>query len=66
MKKERTEKSTEPLLDIKELAEEMNLTVSFLTKAYREYGLPYFQLGSLIRFRISKVEAWLRAHERSA
>lgn len=66
MKREQKEKSTEPLLDIKELADEMNLTVSFLKKAYREYGLPYFQLGSSIRFRMSKVEAWLRQHEKSA
>jgi excisionase family DNA binding protein len=52
--------SIEPLVDIKELSEATGLKVSFIEDAKTDKGLPFYELGRSIRYRISEVEVWIQ------
>ena len=45
-----------------ELAQQLGLSQSFISKLMAEEGLPYFKIGRAVRFRVGEVVSWL--HER--
>lgn len=50
----------EKFVSMKDLVEEFGLTLSFVKKAKREYGLPFYKIGKrLIRFKLSEVKLWM-------
>lgn len=49
----------EILIDKIELAERLNVSVSFINKLMAEEGLPYKKLGRSVRFKMNEVAAWL-------
>lgn len=47
------------LVNKKQLAEQLEISQSYINKLMAEEGLPYFKLGRSVRFRISEVAEWL-------
>lgn len=56
---------SERLITKAELAEETGLKVSFIEKAMREYGMPSFKLGAMVRFKLSEVENWVEKRRKN-
>lgn len=63
---EKKAKEIEPLLGYEDISKMTGLTVAFLTKARREYGLPSFKLGGSVKFRLSEVEKWINDRKQTA
>ena len=54
----------EPLLGFQEIAKLTGLSVPFLNKAKREYGLPHFKLGGSVKFKPSEVFRWIEGRKK--
>ncbi len=52
--------SNERLMSIQELATATKLSKWFLYRATSR-GMPYFRAGKALRFRLSEIEAWMKA-----
>ena len=50
----------ERLIDEKELAELIGMSLAFIVKARREYNLPYYKFGRSVRFKPSEVFEWTK------
>ncbi len=50
----------EPLVDIKQLSEATGLKENFIEVAKEGKGLPFYEMGRLVRYRISEVEVWIQ------
>lgn len=54
----------EGLIDSKELAGLLKVSVSFVNRSRRLYGMPHYKYDkghrSPVRFRLSEVEGWLK------
>ena len=66
MKKVSEKGLSERLLGKKELAEETGLTVRYIETAMKNYSLPYFKIGKMIKFKISDFEQWLQKRRKVA
>lgn len=55
----------EYLLTIRELADILRCTPKHILVLRNSYGLPYLQIGGLVRFRRSDVDEWLEDFEHS-
>ena len=53
------------IMNCKQVAEMLDVSLPTLRKAVREQGLPCVKIGSNIRFRLEAVEAWMRQQEES-
>ena len=51
--------SSPDVMDIKQLAEYLKGSESWLYKHYKEEGIPYFLLGTNLRFRKDEVDEWV-------
>ena len=49
---------SEKFLSSEELAERKGLSVSYIKKAAKQYGLPHYKFGRLLKFKESEFEAW--------
>ena len=56
----RMEMKTEPLIDINELAQALNIGVHWIRKHKSVSGLPFYKLGSSVKFRLSEVDQWIK------
>lgn len=56
----------EQLVPIREVAQVLGLSVSWVEKAIRKHGLPSYKIGGTRKFRLSEVEAWLLEHREAA
>ena len=52
--------TTEPLLDVHEVAARLNITVRHVRRLVAERRIPYLKVGSLLRFDPTEINAWLR------
>ena len=52
--------TSEPLLDIHEVAARLNITVRHVRRLVAERRIPYLKVGSLLRFDPAEINAWLR------
>ena len=52
--------TTEPLLDVHEVAARLNITVRHVRRLVAERRIPYLKVGSLLRFDPVEINAWLR------
>jgi predicted DNA-binding transcriptional regulator AlpA len=60
-----TEKFSEALLEPREAAAFLKLSLSWLAKArQRREGPPYIKLGRSVRYNPSALSEWLQAHQR--
>ncbi len=50
---------TERLLDAREVAERLNVPVSWVRESTRSGCMPHVRLGRYVRFELAEVEAWL-------
>lgn len=57
--KKTSTKRTEALISIGEMSEAFGMTASFIRKAVKQYGLPYYKIGRMLKFRVSEIEVWL-------
>lgn len=51
------------MLDVKELSEYLNISVSLVRKLVRNGELPHNRLGAKILFSKSKIDRWLLDHQ---
>ena len=51
------------MLDVKELSEYLNISVSIVRKLVRNGELPHNRLGAKILFSKSKIDRWLLDHQ---
>lgn len=49
----------EKLISAKEVAEILGLSEKTVKAKHKRLGLPYYKVASLVRFRLSEIEAWL-------
>jgi excisionase family DNA binding protein len=54
----------ENLVDKKQLAKLMSLSVSYIDKMMAQEGLPHFKIGRAVRYRFSEVTAFLERRKR--
>jgi excisionase family DNA binding protein len=54
----------EPLITTRQLAELWCQTPRWVLRMVKEQGLPHYELGGALRYRISEVEGWLQQHHR--
>ena len=52
----------EPLVTTRQLAELWCQTPRWVLRMAKEQGLPHYELGGALRYRVSEVEAWLQQH----
>jgi predicted DNA-binding transcriptional regulator AlpA len=52
----------EPLITTRQLAELWCQTPRWVLRMVNEQGLPHFELGGALRYRVSETEAWLQQH----
>lgn len=52
---------TEPLLDVVEASELLNVRASWLREAVRTRRVPHLKLGKHVRFERAELETWARA-----
>jgi excisionase family DNA binding protein len=52
----------EPLITTRQLAELWCQTPRWVLRMVKEQGLPHYELGGALRYRVSEVEAWLQQH----
>lgn len=50
----------EPLVSTEDLEKLFGLSKDSLDKARKELGLPFYNIGRLVKFRASEVERWLK------
>ncbi len=56
----------EPLITTRQLAELWCQTPRWVLRMATEQGLPHYELGGALRYRVSEVEAWLQQHHGAA
>jgi excisionase family DNA binding protein len=56
----------EQLVPIREVAQVLGLSVSWVEKAVVKHGLPSYKIGGSRKFRLSEVETWLAEHREGA
>ncbi len=56
----------EPLLDFEDISPACGLKVSFIKKAIREYGFPFYRIGRRVKFRASEVEVWIKQRKQAS
>ena len=54
------EKKIEKMIDKITLSEQLGMSLRYIDKAMREYDLPYYKIGSNVRFRVSEIEKWIK------
>lgn len=59
-KRKKNESGPEPLLTCEQLSQIIGITEPMLGKLRREAGFPHYKIGSMVRFRLSEVEEWLK------
>lgn len=52
-------KTIEPLLSIEEIQELTGLSRPSIDRAKKDGGLPWYKIGSRVKFRQSEVEKWI-------
>lgn len=63
---EPTEKDRlQPLLDKKDLAKLLKLSISRVSYEVHKENIPFFKIGRSVRFKLSDIEQWIatKAHE---
>lgn len=56
----------EPLLNRKQLAKALNMSVRWVSYQQADHGLPFRRLGGGVRYKLSDVMAWLDAQQEQA
>lgn len=54
------EPKMEKTIGKKELSEQLGMCVRSIDRAMKEGGLPYYKIGSAVKFRVSEVEKWMK------
>jgi excisionase family DNA binding protein len=49
----------EKLVGLKEVADHLGMSESFVQKAIYRYDLPVWKVGRRVRFRLSEIDAWI-------
>jgi excisionase family DNA binding protein len=52
------------LVTKEQLADQLSVSRSFVSKMMSEEGLPHIKIGRAVRFRVSEVMAWLQKRSR--
>lgn len=53
--------TADALLDVDGVAERLSVSPRMIRKMIAERRIPYFKVGSLVRFDVQDVDEWLRA-----
>lgn len=56
----------EKFLSKKQLEDATGLTTSFIEKAQAKYGLPYYKIGGMVKFKLSEVMDWCEQRKKSS
>jgi excisionase family DNA binding protein len=49
----------EKLVGLKEVADHLGMSESFVQKAIYRHDLPVWRVGRRVRFRLSEIDAWI-------
>lgn len=59
---QKQESTNQPLMNVQEVAQRLNMAVTTIYKMVNQRRIPYVKIGGALKFDLAALEKWLKEH----